>query len=213
MNYPNMEYNQYNQNNQYNQPVQPVNNNIICPQITVWFIFVMQCLSLLTGNSNTGTLFSMVIQLILAILITNGIRHRYYHYYKTGLIISMVESIMGTIYYFISILNLKEIDELNSEEKTIVYAFAIILSGIIWIETCILCSYRSRVERMSNCNNNYNYNINYNNMNGNNMNNNNYTNMNNNNMNDNNMNNNNYINNGNINNMNDFSTPENKNEV
>ena len=191
MNYSNMEY------NQNTQPIQPVNNSIICPQITVWFIFVMQCLSLLTGNSNTGTLFSMVIQLILAILITNGIRHRYYHYYKTGLIISMVESIMGTIYYFISILNLREIDELNSEEKTIVYAFAIILSGIIWIETCILCSYRSRVERICNCNNNYN--INYNN---------NY-----NNMNDNNMNNNNYINNGNINNMNDFSTPENKNEV
>ena len=114
---------------------------------------------------------------------------------------------------FISIVTNKNFYEEDTEEKISFIMNVILFQIIIWIETCILFSYRSRVVRL--CNYNYNYNINYNN---------NYTNMNdNNNCNNMNDNNNNYNNignnngcnnvNNNDNNINEVSDPVIKNEV
>ena len=133
-----MEYNNYNQGS---------SDTIICPQITVWILFALNCISVF---GNASYLISFCIQLAIALCVTMGINKRNYNLYRVGLIISVIISTLGTIVLLYLLLLLTAlINSKNStkEENAALLIVIIIVAGVlIWLQSGILLCYRNKVE-------------------------------------------------------------------
>ena len=96
-------------------------------------------------------LFPVTFQLVIAILITSGIKNRNYKYYKVGLIISLIQSIIGTL-LLLYILALVSNANMKSGEWAALFIYMIILSIFIWLQSGILLHFRKKVESQCNYN-------------------------------------------------------------
>ena len=133
---------------EYNQPFQQTNSGLLCPLITVWLIFVLDLSSFWKGSLG---LFPVSFQLVIAILVTYGIKNRNFKYYKVGLIISLIQSIIGTL-LLLYILALYSNVKMKSGEWAALFIYMIILSIFIWLQSGILLIFRKKVESQCNYN-------------------------------------------------------------
>ena len=130
-----------------NFPLQ--SNSIICPQITVWIIFVLELLSLLILEVSSS-LLAIVDQLVISISVTLGIMKRNFCLYKCGLIISIIGSILETfslIYIWYSLVYTEK-ESYNGDSKIskgFIILILVVAGNLIWIQSCVLCWFRNIV--------------------------------------------------------------------
>ena len=97
------------EDNNYNNTTSK--QTIICPIVTVWIVFAFNALFVFAFLAlfplfvlGKQSLTSIGCLLIVALFVTGGIKRKDYCNYKTGLMISLIFSIVISIYLFIFIL-------------------------------------------------------------------------------------------------------------
>ena len=141
-----MEYNTYNQ---------PRSDLILCPQITVWIIFVLELIYVF-NIWYFGYLIALLLQLAIALCVSFWINKRNYGLYRVGQIISTIISVIGTFvllfYAFIIGIIVSDLGiKIKEEERGLIIGVFIVAGVLIWLQSYILMCYRRSVESL--CNN------------------------------------------------------------
>ena len=135
---------------EYNNYSQQSSGSLLCPQITVWILFVLEVIGLFSLGSSS--IISLLIQLAIALCVSLGINKRNYGLYRAGLITSLVISILGTVYLLIVVLFIggaaasDSRSEIKDEDVEYLIVVLIAAGAVIWIQSCILICFRNSVE-------------------------------------------------------------------
>jgi membrane-associated phospholipid phosphatase len=136
---------------------------IICPQITIYFIFggslftFIKQFSILMVVGKLYFLFLLILLLFIGIFVHVGIYKENYKIYFNGLILSIIYGISKTIELIVNIILLFAL-VYNEAKKELIYILYNFIFGLFvyWIITIILLIYLKKLKKMINFSIEYN---------------------------------------------------------